>query len=86
MEIHVILSTPHWCTKSKLARKKCVFLLLNLKELLLESNTLSFLSVFYNNNLTIVFFVSKYEKYSVMLDDMCTKPCQVQLSDGLINV
>ena len=50
-------------------------MLLKLKELLLELNTLTFMSVFYKNNLTMVSLLEKYEKSSVIPEDMCTKPC-----------
>ena len=37
-------------------KTQIVFMLLKLKLLLLELNTLTFLSISYNNNLTMVFF------------------------------
>ena len=52
-----------------------IFLLLRLKELLLELNTLIFQSIFYKINLTNGLFLPKYEKSSVMPADVCTKSC-----------
>ena len=52
-----------------------VFLLLKLNELLLELNTSKFMSVFYKKKIKNGLFVPKYEKSSVIPEDMCTKPC-----------
>ena len=49
-------------------------MLLDLNELLLELNILTFMFFLqeqYGNDI----FVLKYEKYSVIMDDMCTTPC-----------
>ena len=55
--MHGSFRTPHRCTYSTLGGfKKFVFLLLRMKKLLLELNTLIFQSVFYRNSLTMVSF------------------------------
>ena len=66
-----------------------VLLLLNLKYLLLELNTLTFLSVFYKNNLTIVFLLQNIRSLVLLMQicepNHCYNHVQVQLSSGVIN-
>ena len=50
-----------------------VFMLVKLKELLLDSNTFKLMSVFYKKKTDNGIFVPKYEKYGVMPADMCNK-------------
>ena len=45
------------------------------KELLLELNTLKFCVCFLQYQFEHSIFVPEYDKSSVMLSDMCTKPC-----------
>ena len=54
-------------------KTQVVFLLLKTKELLLELNTLKFVSVF-TRNIDNAIFVPKYGTSSVMPVDMCNKP------------
>ena len=48
------------------------------KQLLLELNTLILLHFLYKNKLTMV-FPPKYDNSSVIMEDMCTKPCFGQI-------
>ena len=58
-----------------LEKNQFIFMLLKLKYLLLELNTVKFMSILYYNNFTMVFLLKIYDKYSVMPSYMCTKPC-----------
>ena len=59
-----------------------VFMLLKLKYLLLELDTLTLMSVFLQEKLENVLFIPKYDKYSVMPADMCTKLCSYSIISG----
>ena len=79
LALHTGAPTVHWESKTY------IFLLFKLKTLLLYLNTLTFLSILYMNNLTMVFLLQNMRSL-VSCHNICApNHIQVQLSTGVLN-